>query len=402
MNITNKNIYPTTKFSEVAEVNLIKNILGMPELRSEWLQRRLCTYPIAIEAEKDILIKEIMGCLWKVKSSSKLFKVFQDFDKVFTILEEKGHFIHSFEVFLLGLNIINALPLDKRNIVFKSHKDINKDLFFAWLLTSTAHDFGYPLQAAKKLTGKFAELYTNLFMNNIGAKFEELASQSISLSQSELLSVEAINFHDDEMEIIKIDDFILDGIMLSINGNKKDSLSILELLKKENNHGYISSLILCKTYINYLSETRKWQHKEELWRINMLKYAAAAISLHALPKENPEFIEMISCNLNPLAYMLFLVDNLQDWHRSLRPHNEYPIYSLNNFDTTSSNSIILEYNLYHEDWSDSRLEETKKYIKGQANLIDQAKKPNPKANINIIVKFYSNFGHELPTININL
>ena len=59
----------------------------------------------------------------------------------------REHFIHQLQVFLLGTIIINHLLKDPSNLSVEGGIDIQKDnLIKGWILASTIHDFTYPLQ----------------------------------------------------------------------------------------------------------------------------------------------------------------------------------------------------------------------------------------------------------------
>ncbi|RJO59865.1 hypothetical protein C4544_07560 [candidate division WS5 bacterium] len=397
-----KNIYSVTSFTEIAEGKLIENILHLEAFSSSSVRRQLCFYPVAIESEKDKIVTDILDELWKIKkgksrkksNGSPLFSVFRDFDSVFTILENKGHFIHSFEVFLLGLNIINVLIQNSGGDIFNSRINFSKHIYYSWLLTSSAHDFGYPLEVASELTKKFSLLYKKIYMKDISNQFSDL-SKNITLDSS-LLNVQGID----------IEEFILDGIRLSIIGNNKDVKKIHNVLSEKDNkgrynHGYISALILCRTYIQYLSDLKILDKKNDAWRVDILKMAAAGIALHAIPKAHISLIKHLSFNLNPLAYLLYLVDNLQDWHRSLRPSKIFPSYSLHNF-TSQSNTIHLSYSLYHKSWPDSTIKDTINYLKEKASIIKLPQKPTPSSNFKIVADFLTNGGPTLKSLKVVL
>lgn len=393
-------IYLSTTLSETAERILISNLLKMDYFKSPWIQRRLASYPLAIEAEKDVLILELLGYLWKIPPSDRLFSVFKDFDKVFTILDKKGHFIHQFEVFLLGWHLINQLLEKDRKEIFKSIFGNHKRIFNSWLFASTAHDFGYPLQLAKDLAKKFSELYNKIHMRELSTKYNKLSKNQNIKIENELCFFKIHDKDNKTEKLIDIESFILDGIESSIEGNKEDALSIQKILRK-NDHGYISAMILLRTYIDFLSKEKGLNFESEHWRIDDLKLVCASIALHNIPLRYEKYLEMISFNLNPYAYLLILIDNLQEWHRSMRLSDKYPSYNLRTFET-KSDSISLFYILLHENWTKKMKNDTIKSLSEKAKLINLLKRPHPSFNFNISIKFQSNEGHLFDPISITL
>ena len=125
-----------------------------------------------------------------------------------------------------------------------------------------------------------------------------------------------------------------------------------------------------------------------MWRVNILQIAAAAIALHAIQRQKKEFINKINFQSNPLAYLLFLVDNLQEWNRSLRP-SDWPSYTLNAF-TTEHDTITLDYNVYHEQWTPAMRKKVKKFLIEKKNIMKLAIGPNPPVALKIIMQFSPN------------
>ena len=393
-------VYSSTAFDEKAEMSLISNMLKIPEFQIPSVERRLGLYPVVMESEKDIIILELMDYFWNVSSCKGLFSVFRDFDMAFTILEKKGHFIHSFEVFLLGLHLINII-IEKRGVKpFASIGNDKSHIFYSWLYTSTAHDFGYPLQVAGELAEKFSALYKSVHMDHISDKYKNLSRDNSIERQHALLNTKAYNMKRNGEDLIKIEDFIKKGIQGSLAGKSlKDANQIQSILK--NNHGYIGALILCKTYIDYLSKESKWEYQPEIWRTKILSKVVAGIALHSFPKAHHKFLRKISFNLNPLAYLLILVDNLQDWNRSLRSSKAWPAYYLSEFQT-NDDSLVLQYHLFHERWSRSMKERVKKSLGDRLSLLKLPQGPIPKINFKIIIRCSSNDGDNFTTSTIIL
>lgn len=403
LNIENKLAYPSTTFDQDAEQYLIGLLLKEVDNKNFKLQRMLSSYPLASEQEKGKLILKIIGCLWPPSSPSKLFAVFRDFDTVLSLIKGKGNFIHSFEVYLLGFHIIKLLlGVNKKNILQPQFRP-DKRIYDSWLIASTAHDFGYPLEVITELSNKFSEMFNLLYLNGVAKKAKELSATRELQLQKSLLRVEVYNVSRRKKETINVERFVFEGIKNSIDGNINDAREIRDVLKDalkkigKQKHSYISALILARSYIEYLSTSKKWKKKGELWRTQLLKKVAAAIALHALPSSSKDLINKISFDLNPVAYILFLVDNIQDWNRSLRPSEKHPTYSLTDY-ASSKKEIRIGYTLGHGHWKKKMVTDAKNYIADKQRKFKALRPPRRSLNISIHLHFSTDHGKDLGTI----
>jgi hypothetical protein len=400
MNNKKITIHRATTCSEKAENLLVRNMLDQKNPRLKEVERLLCSYPVVRESEKEILIIKIIEHLWNISSSKHLFKVFRDFERVFTIFEKKGHFIHTFEVFLLGWTLISLLIKKNGAEVFESNKIIYNNLFDAWLFTSTAHDLGYSFQFANKLAKKLSELYQKLHMSKISEMYLKISKENYKIIlQDSLLYVDAYYQKEKKFKKVEIESLILNGIESSIHGDHNDALEIQEFLKKENSHGYISALIFCRTYIEYLSKMKKWMSEKEAWRAEIMNLAAASIALHTISEK--DFIRKIDFYSNPMAYLLLLIDNLQDWNRALWPNKLWPAYYLNDL-KSAEKYMALEYHLYHEKWTKSMERRVKEALYDKQKRIYAIQKPNPSIDLSIKITFTSNWGHKFKSSMFDL
>ncbi len=392
-------LFSTTTFTEHTEKLLINNLIElMPNLPLE-AQRKLASYPFAKEEEKNILILELMDCFWNASNKStisfpdvnKIFSVFRDFDRIFAILEKRGHFIHQFEVFLLGSCLIRLLF---SNATIKEKFDFDT-FFYGWLIVSTAHDFGYPLQIASEMASKFSKLYKKLHMSALSLAFEFIEKQCSYINEKDLLSVEIYDAIS-KNKCIYIDDLIKHGLHKTLS-NEETANKILSLLKRENNHGYVSALIFCRNYIEYLSCQKDSEFKDCFE--NTIVDLVAAIAIHSLPKSEIKIINSIDFYENPLAYILILMDNLQDWNRQMRPSSDWPSYNLMEFNF-NSNVINIGYNLRHNNWTKRMENQVKESLNDKRQLLNQLPKIKPTLNIKILVRFITN--HRLNIKGIKL
>lgn len=384
-------IYSSTNFSQFAQENLINDLLSEDFFKNPSVQRQLASYPCVHENEKDKIILNLMNYYWNMPTANDFFMIFRDFDAVFSILGKKGHFIHQFEVFLLGHFLIQKLLQSKNSSYLLELFENKERLHYAWLLTATAHDFGYPLELSNKLAGKFSSLYGKLKFKTISEQYKAITYKFNIETEKELLTIKVLDASTNKIVTINIDEFIHNGIKSSLDLETHEVDTVINKLKKESIHGYISSFILCNSYLEYLSKANLYGKTCDKWRIDILQMVAAAIAIHTLKED--VYIKRISFKNNPLAHLLFLVDNLQEWNRTLRPHDKFASYNLLKFDFNQANSTIsLDYILTHEKWTASILADAQASLADKKNLLSWLKPPTPMFNVNIVMNFSTSDG----------
>jgi hypothetical protein len=107
------------------------------------------------------LILETLQKLWEGKyGKNEAAKLFDSFNKIEPVLKAipryRDHFVHPFQVFLMGSLVIDAnYSLFHRLHEQKFDKCKKDSLDFAWLVCSTFHDIGYPVQLYEVFSKKF-------------------------------------------------------------------------------------------------------------------------------------------------------------------------------------------------------------------------------------------------------
>lgn len=394
-------LFSTPVLGEEAEKQIIEALIGRSFFKDPLVQRRLASYVKARPSEKGRLILELMDLLWGFPSGSRLFYVFRDFDNILGLLGMRSHFIHQFEVFLFGLCLITRL-LDlnpNNNRLFKW--DSVEKIFFTWLLASTAHDLGYPWSVAKAIITKFADLYSKIHMKNLSNRYRSIEKDNCLDQEKNLTTIKVHTRNRKGESILEIDVFLLDGIQASLNINRGDAEGIQEVLSRTKNHGYASSLILSRTYLEYFYGAKNLTLSTGDWRINALQKAVSAIALHALPPELETYICKISFDSNPFAFILALIDNLQEWSRSL-PQNEMLLsYHLIEF-SFDGNQIYLSYVLEHDSWTRAIVRRVGNYLIEKKRVIDLMSKPSPPLDFELLIDYSTNHGYKYDQIIIQL
>ena len=234
----------------------------------------------------------------------------------------RDHYIHQLQVFYLGLLIIDYL-IDNNKM-----KSQNGFPDLAWLLAASFHDFAHPIQKYDDYVCKLVNrcLSTTADWSFLGLK-NYYHEQSFSSDIEHVLSSLTKCFRTEDFKGEKGTD----------NYNKIRQFFYHEITK-EKNHGLIASLGLIKKFKN--NPKTKFH--------NILLPAAVAIALHddeicqtlhgvtnnttlectLVNKLAP--LQELSFKAQPLAFLLILCDNIQDWGRHFRDEKlEEPLRAAN-------------------------------------------------------------------------
>jgi hypothetical protein len=236
-------------------------------------------------------------------------------------------------VFLLGLNLIDIILKKNRNDLSDIFKFSNREqIYQTWLMTSAVHDYGYPLEAAQNIISSLSSLYKKLYLVNISNTLNSLTIAHQLKQELSLLEVDINKNRSRVNEKFKIELFILDSIKSSLNVNKAEARRIVKKLRDADNHGYVSAVILCHTMLKQLCKRKSFKSVKSDWTYKSLKLAAGGISLHALKIEDKNVINEIDFVTNPYSYLLFLLDNVQEWSRNIVSSDKWSTYTLTKFE----------------------------------------------------------------------
>lgn len=220
----------------------------------------------------------------------------------------RDHYIHQLQVFLLGLVVIDTLGQNKKTKARKGFADLG------WLLAASFHDFAYPIQKYDDYVCRFVNrcLGTTGNWSFLGLK-SDYHEQSFSSSIEHVLSSLTKCFHAEDFE----------GEIGMGNFNKIRQFFYHEITEVKN-HGMVASLGLIKRFMN--------NPKTEF--SSVLLPAAVAIALHddeicqtlhgVKTNATSECVSLVQevaplrelrFEAQPLAFLLILCDNIQDWGR---------------------------------------------------------------------------------------
>jgi len=350
-------------FSHKAELSLINLLLYEIDEFDYEVRRCLAQYPGSSLENKIRGIIKISKLLLKDHYCSIDLKCFETFERFLRAAGKRDHFIHQFEVFLLGWAILRyyfKIENDTENI---------RDKFNWWLITALSHDIGYPVKASIDISKKLENIYNNRNTNSISKIFNNSytnLSNKLHLSDKYVIRTQG-----------GVSSFV-NKALYQIIKSRKDSKALTDCMKKELNHGYNSALLL---YDGLFFEGKK----EKIIHDTNASLACSAIILHSVShKTHPNIIDKIDIKENPFAYVLYLVDCLQEWDRPDDIDSNYPEFILDDFKIISStNTIKIKFILKHNNWNEYLVNEQIEYISKKEEIINSMNTKNQRFNIKV-------------------
>lgn len=251
----------------------------------------------------------------------------------------RDHYIHTVFVFLLGLSIFaqnknyreifSTYALDKSKYP-DSYDTQYEEFFYRWGLSSLFHDIAYPLEIIIKQANEYIKFVSEYSDSNGGEtginielststdffylpilkpisrykegfnkKYEKSKPKFLDNSISLLAHILCENFN---LDLDKINDN-LDNFVENMNKN-----NIID-------HGFFSAIIMLKWY-NHLIKKTNWNPAYFYFPV---VDSASSILLHNYYKhtlmKDPFNLSQMNAEQHPIAYLLILCDELQEWNR---------------------------------------------------------------------------------------
>lgn len=262
---------------------------------------------------------EVFSALWEKHIGllySDFLKVFEPgLQYIFADTREKGriyrdHYLHQFQVFLLGISIIDNL--------YDFFKKKYKEPELSWLIASSFHDISYPVQLYDDWSEKF---------------FKEVFKIPKSPGTLELKS----NFVDQSFLACMgylIDSLCSVHLCKSLKSNwLGEENDLVQFFYKEittiKNHGILSSISLLKMIqspSNKKTISKKFKRKFQDVLVDIFLPSVLAITLHeskiwsGLKKErlidkSPKVLSSLKFEDDPLSFLLIFCDSIQEWGR---------------------------------------------------------------------------------------
>ena len=252
--------------------------------------------------------------------------------------KQRDHYIHSVNVFILGLSIytqnenfrdaFDAVNMDKNNYPF-SYDTKHEEFFYRWGVAALFHDVGYPVEIIGKQINKFINYATEVD-SNVRIKthlefdnFEEFNAIAEVLPRAEFTKCYYDKFPSSaHLDLLKPIDLLAHKIHISLGIELKAITTALnnftEVMAKNGfiDHGFYSALIVLRWY-GFLIQN--CNYKPDYFYFPILD-SASAILLHNYYKNvilKPPFDKgSLSPREHPIAYLLILCDELQEWNRT--------------------------------------------------------------------------------------
>ena len=252
--------------------------------------------------------------------------------------KQRDHYIHSVNVFILGLciytqNVKYRAAFDKtnldKNLYPYSYETKHEEFFYRWGVAALFHDIGYPVEIIGKQITKFINLATNVDQDakiNPHLEFDNFSAlNSITeiipkkwFTQSYFERYDSCVY----VDLLKPIDLLAHKIHLTLGADLKTTKNALDnfvnVMSKSGfiDHGFYSAIIVLKWY-GYLLQSCK--EKPEYFYFPILD-SASAILLHnyyrnALMKA-PFELGAMTPQSHPIAFLLILCDELQEWNRT--------------------------------------------------------------------------------------
>ena len=271
-----------------------------------------------------------------------LVKIMKEYEKRTGPLVDKqrDHFIHSVNVFILGLAIYSQNSHYRemfRQYVKKSPyrkyyriKDnfSHEEFLYRWGIASLFHDIGYPVE----IIGKQMKRFVNDGIKSISSSYDVETYLNFK-DFDEFNSIRRLkptfgdNYWKAYPETKFIDLFKPTDIMafkISLDFRQIDLFDVQKHLNKFINimseggfidHGFFSSILVLNSY-GYLIQ--KYSKNQDFFFYPIVD-SATAILLHNYYKnflqKNPFKLPELHPSTSPLAFLLILCDELQEWNR---------------------------------------------------------------------------------------
>ena len=304
-----------------------------------------------------------------------LVNIMKDYEqKTGDLIErQRDHFIHSVNVFLLGLAIYSQN--EKFRNVFKNYvkkseykkfyktkdnKFSDEEFLYRWGVASLFHDIGYPFEIIGKQLNKFindgVKSISNTYDVDVSIDFKDFNefNSIVRLEPYDFADNYRARYHNSKIiDLFKPTEIMAHKIAHNF---KFDNNQYHDLLKHLNNfvlymkekgfidHGFFSAILVLNSYGNLM---QKYAKNKDFFFYPIVD-SASAILLHnyynKTLQEEPFCLGPLFVESYPIAFLLILCDELQEWNRQpfgILDKQKYHVNDLNI--TISDENIDVEY-----------------------------------------------------------
>lgn len=236
---------------------------------------------------------------------------------------QRDHYVHSVNVFLLGLSIYVRNERFRKAVSIWNHNKSYSMLFrtdqeeflFTWGIAALFHDIGYPVEIISKQFQQFIT-YIADDSKSIGPFLSYLRFDRLNAIQTDRALNRTSDFYDLKCptDLLSMD---ISAFLGTEKAKTKHTLDqFLQTMQQSGfvDHGFYSALIVLKWYGEMLLGTEN----EEAF-FNQIIPVASAIYLHNAYKnvfrKEPFLCPALEAESFPLAYLLILCDEAQEWNR---------------------------------------------------------------------------------------
>ena len=314
------------------------------------------------------------------------FKVesYKAFDLFLAQLGRRDHYIHQFEVFLLGCFFLRYLhPTHSK--CSKIALKMDDPILQAWLYASTSHDFGYPLQSADAL------------LSDLGSRYR---SFGLPVVADKIIGIQLSNYEEgleclESLEAVKL---VENSLILTLGISSIKANAIISKLRTNKSHGYASALLLCKVApeLNWIA--CPMGHSSS----SMLMLCAGAVVTHDITTALfDEFDLHVEYSNNPVAYILFIVDCIQDWSRYVPVEPRWPDYHLSAV-YSDLTDVNFDFILTDRWWGAKMHSDVIEGINGKKKRLEHIQRKANDSNVSLNLNYKSNDNLLKTTLKIAL
>lgn len=275
------------------------------------------------ESENDHQIAfRVINDLWKKRFGVEYPDIQKDFEVVLLLDPDyRDHFLHEFQVFVLGVLIIDKLYNEAWVKDFeKKNKSKIED---AWLACSTYHDYNYPVQKWDDWMKRFLE--QNFHVNKSSSKYH--------LEHSDIgKEIMRLNLGD----IVVRDEFItkLQRLGAGVNSDCNDNFQrfVLQRIAVDKNHAVLGAFTFLEKFQNcsnlsdlatnaaagsiLLHDEPNWQcFRGDTKALLVCSYKKNSLSIEEKDICKSPLLTHLTLDLMPLAFLLTFCDVAQEWGR---------------------------------------------------------------------------------------
>jgi len=232
---------------------------------------------------------------------------------------QRDHYVHSVNVFVLGLclysqniTVRNAFKNEYNSDLYhKAFRDDQEEFLFSWGTASLFHDIGYPLEIINNQMQKFIAFIAEKDKREIGP----------FISYTDFGKLNGFVVGNDEHGIYRPTDLMVENIQKYLHTDfdttKRTVDGFLSVMQSNGfvDHGFYSAIIVLRWY----GELLVGHDDVECIYFNQILPAATSIFMHNAYKnifqKAPYSLDTLSIQDFPLAYLLILCDEAQEWNR---------------------------------------------------------------------------------------